>query len=75
MRCQRPGRRGSAGGAVPCCGRPRLEELADPGPHQEWEGVSLDREGRVVALSLSLRDREIPPELGSLENLRELDIG
>ena len=43
-------------------------------PLGEWEGVTTDGDGRVIALSLTYNNLsgEIPAELGSLSNLREL---
>ena len=40
-------------------------------PIYEWEGVSIDSNGRVVALTREFR-RAIPPELGNLTNLQVL---
>ena len=46
-------------------------------PLGEWEGVTTDFDGRVTELSLLDNDLsgEIPPELGSLASLTELDLG
>ena len=46
-------------------------------PIGEWEDVSVDANGRVVALGPSKNNLtgEIPPELGNLASLRELDLG
>ena len=45
-------------------------------PIGEWEGVRTDREGRVISLKLGHGPTgEIPPELGNLSKLRELEIG
>ena len=61
-------------------GQPDLENWLSREPISEWEGVSVDVNGRVVTLNLSW-DRvnsakrltgELPPELGSLESLKVL---
>ena len=45
-------------------------------PLNEWTGVTLDADGRVVALSLVANNLTglIPPELGGLSNLARLDL-
>ena len=43
------------------------------GPIGQWQGVSVDREGRVVALAVSFPG-DIPPEIGALANLEILKI-
>ena len=45
-------------------------------PLGEWEGVTTDGDGRVIRLYLSRNNLsgEIPPELGSLSNLEQLDL-
>ncbi len=48
-------------------------------PLEEWEGVSTDDQGRVIALDL-VRDHayplrgEIPSELANLTNMARLDL-
>ena len=46
-------------------------------PTGEWEGVSVDANGRVAALTLYANDLsgEIPLELGNLTNLQVLNLG
>ncbi len=46
-------------------------------PLSEWHGVSVDDDGRVIGLFLSnngLVGKTIPPEIGVLSNLRELNL-
>ena len=50
--------------------------LSRNAPVADWEGVSVDRDGRVVSLILD-RDRSVyylPPELGNLTSLRVLSL-
>ena len=55
--------------------------VGDPGwpgwlgrePIGEWEGVSTDREGRVIGLGNPGESGDMPPELGRLVNLEYLD--
>ena len=46
-------------------------------PLGEWEGVTTDGDGRVIALILSTNNLcgEIPAELGSLSHLESLSLG
>ena len=45
-------------------------------PLSEWDGVKTDDDGRVIELVLRYKDLsgEIPAELGSLSNLRHMDL-
>ncbi|MDE2719790.1 Ig-like domain-containing protein [Candidatus Palauibacter polyketidifaciens] len=45
-------------------------------PLNEWAGVTLDADGRVVGLSLASNNLTglVPPELGGLSNLARLDL-
>ncbi len=54
----------------------QLENWLSREPIGEWEGVSVDSNGRVAALNLAGKglSREIPPEVGSLESLQVLDL-
>ena len=62
-------------------GKPGLQDWLSPLSIGDWEGVSLDQEGRVVRLALgydgelSQLSGEIPPELGNLTNLTFLGLG
>ena len=40
----------------------------------DWEGVTVDNEGRVTSLQLSELAGRLPPEMGNLTSLRTLDI-
>ena len=55
----------------------RSDNWLSDAPLGEWEGVTTNDDGRVTELSLSFNDLsgEIPAELGSLSNLRTLDVG
>ena len=55
-------------------GKPDLENWLSRESIGEWQGVSIGANGRVVALILGDAglSGEIPPELGSLSNLRGL---
>lgn len=46
-------------------------------PLGDWYGVDMDAEGRVVVLALPLNNLSgpIPPELGGLANLTDLNLG
>ncbi len=46
-------------------------------PLRHWYGVEVDRQGRVIGLSLAYNGISgwIPPEIGSLRHLEWLDIG
>ena len=53
----------------------RSKWLSDA-PLSEWDGVKTDDDGRVIKLVLNYRELrgEIPAELGSLSNLRDLGL-
>ncbi len=56
-------------------GAPGWEKWLSREPISQWQGVSTDRDGRVVSLNLSNGlsvSQEIPPELGNLVNLKYL---
>ncbi len=57
-------------------GQPSINNWLSREPIGEWEGVSVDANGRVAALRLAGRGLtgELPPELGSLANLEYLDL-
>ena len=44
-------------------------------PLEQWQGVTVDREGRVVALRLERLSGQIPRELDSLTKLTSLILG
>ena len=44
-------------------------------PLEQWQGVTVDREGRVVALRLERLSGQIPRELDSLTKLTSLSLG
>ena len=60
-------------------GKPNLRNWLTREPTGEWEGVSTGTNGRIWALNLigsrgsPLGGRELPPELGNLTSLRELN--
>ena len=70
-------------------GAPGWEKWLSREPISQWQGVSTDRDGRVVGLNLrgnqfnlkyldfqgNQLTGEIPPELGNLVNLTWLDLG
>ena len=53
--------------------RPGFENWLSRAPIAEWEGVSVDASGRVVALTA--QEGRSVPELGNLANLRVLVLG
>ena len=57
-------------------GQPGLENWLSRVPIGEWEGVSVDSNGRVTALNLAGKglSGEISPEVGRLESLQVLDL-
>ena len=56
--------------------QPGLENWLSREPIGEWEGVSVDSNGRVTALNLAGKglSGEISPEVGRLESLQVLDL-
>ncbi len=57
-------------------GQPELENWLSRHPISEWEGVSVDANGRVVALNLERKGLtgEIPAEVGNLTSLQIVDL-
>ena len=57
-------------------GAPSLSKWLSDAPLSEWDGVKTDDDGRVTELNLNLNELsgEIPAELGSLSNLRHMDL-
>ena len=58
-------------------GQPSINNWLSREPIGEWEGVSVNANGRVAALNLAGRGLtgELPPELGSLASLQLLNLG
>ena len=58
-------------------GQPSINNWLSREPIREWEGVSVDANGRVAALNLAGQGLtgELPPELASLASLQLLNLG
>ncbi len=58
-------------------GKPDWENWLGRGSIRDWHGVTVDSSGRVAGLFISIPSwdqKEIPPELGNLVNLKELAL-